>query len=103
MRRFLVASLALIASLQFIALGQPPAGDDEPADRYAKVIKGPNNEGLQAMKAMQTPSGIKLDLWAAEPMLANPVAFCFDEKGRIYVAETFRVKKGVSDNRDHTQ
>ena len=29
-------------------------------------------------------------MWAAEPLLANPVAFCFDEKGRCFVAETFR-------------
>jgi quinoprotein glucose dehydrogenase len=34
-------------------------------------------------------------------MLANPVSFCFDEKGRCYVAETFRLHHGVPDNRDH--
>jgi len=40
-------------------------------------------------------------VWAAEPMLANPVAFCIDEQGRIFVAETFRQEKGVEDNRGH--
>src|SRR2546429_10019207 len=32
-------------------------------------------------------------------MLANPVAFDFDEKGRAYVCETFRLNAGVDDIR----
>ena len=44
---------------------------------------------------------LKIELFAAEPLLANPVAFCFDEKGRCYVAETFRIQHGVTDNRGH--
>ena len=34
-------------------------------------------------------------------MLANPVSFAFDEKGRCFVAETFRLHHGVTDNRGH--
>ncbi len=34
-------------------------------------------------------------------MLANPVAFCLDEKGVVYVAETFRLDAGVTDTRGH--
>jgi quinoprotein glucose dehydrogenase len=52
---------------------------------------------------MQVPAGLKAELHAAEPLLANPVAFCFDEQGRIYVAETFRLHKGVTDNRNHSK
>jgi quinoprotein glucose dehydrogenase len=33
--------------------------------------------------------------------LAQPVAFGFDEQGRAYVAETFRLNRGVEDNRGH--
>ncbi len=54
-----------------------------------------------AAKAIQLPEGFHLDTVACEPNLANPVAFCFDPKGRIFVAETYRVKKGVEDNRTH--
>ena len=36
-------------------------------------------------------------------MMANPVAFCFDEKGRVFVAETTRFEKGVPDTRAHMQ
>jgi quinoprotein glucose dehydrogenase len=34
-------------------------------------------------------------------MLANPVAFYIDNKGKCYVAETFRHHKGVTDMRGH--
>ena len=47
------------------------------------------------------PAGLKAEVFAAEPLLANPVAFCFDEQGRAYVAETFRLHRGVTDNRSH--
>jgi quinoprotein glucose dehydrogenase len=53
------------------------------------------------MEQIRIPSGLKIELFAAEPLLANPVAFCFDEKGRCFVAETFRIQQGVTDNRDH--
>ena len=58
-----------------------------------------SDEGQFAIKRFKTAPGLKVDLWAAEPMLANPVAFCFDEKGRAYVCETFRLGAGVDDIR----
>jgi quinoprotein glucose dehydrogenase len=58
-------------------------------------------EGEQAIKRMKVPAGLKISLWAAEPMLANPVAFNFDEKGRIFVAETYRYRSSVLDIRDY--
>ena len=51
------------------------------------------------IKAFKPASGLKVDLFAAEPMLANPVCFSIDEKGRVYVAETFRHTAGVLDIR----
>jgi quinoprotein glucose dehydrogenase len=60
-----------------------------------------SNEGDRALSRIKIQPGLKLDLWAAEPLLANPVAFCIDERGRIYVAETYRQSKGVEDNRGH--
>ena len=51
------------------------------------------------MTRIRVPPGMKIDLWAAEPMLANPVVFCIDAQNRIYVAETFRMKFGVPDIR----
>ena len=67
---------------------------------YSPTIAPASNEGQQAISRIRVPEGFQVELWAAEPMLANPVAFCFDTKGRVYVAETFRQKKSVLDNRD---
>ena len=60
-----------------------------------------SEEAAQAIKRMKVPEGLEIKLWAAEPMLANPVAFNFDEKGRIFVAETYRYRSSVLDIRDY--
>lgn len=65
-----------------------------------KVYIAPaSDEAQSAIRRFKPAPGLKVDLWAAEPMLANPVAFCFDEKGRAYVCETFRLAAGVDDIR----
>ncbi len=60
-----------------------------------------SDEAAQAIARMRFPDGLKISLWAAEPMLANPVAFNFDEKGRIFIAETYRYRSSVLDIRDY--
>ncbi len=40
-----------------------------------------------ALKNLQLPTGFKADLIAAEPDIVQPIAFCFDERGRIWVLE----------------
>ncbi|HEY4245436.1 MAG TPA: HEAT repeat domain-containing protein [Lacunisphaera sp.] len=67
----------------------------------APEIDPASDEGQQALARMKLPAGLKASLWAAEPMLANPVAFNFDEKGRVFVAETFRYRTSVLDIRDY--
>ena len=41
----------------------------------------------QALKHLQLPTGFQADLIAAEPDLVQPIAFTFDERGRIWVIE----------------
>ncbi len=72
-----------------------------PAQDVTPDVKGASNEGKLAMGGFQYPSFMEVNLWAAEPMLANPVAFGIDERGRLYICETFRQQKGVEDNRGH--
>lgn len=69
---------------------------------YQPDVKPASQEGEQNIAKQQVPAGFSIKLWAAEPDLANPVAFCFDMLGRVYVAETFRQEyHGVPDNRGH--
>jgi quinoprotein glucose dehydrogenase len=60
-----------------------------------------SDEGELAIKKFKLAPGLKTELFAAEPLLANPVSFCLDERGRIYVTETYRLHKGVTDIRKH--
>src|SRR5678815_3484296 len=62
-------------------------------------VAAASDEGRLAIKRLKPAPGLKVDLWAAEPLLSNPVAFNFDEHGRAYVCETFRLHAGVDDIR----
>ena len=62
-----------------------------------------SNEAAESMSAIRIPEGWKISLFAAEPDVANVVAFQFDRKGRAYVCETFRQERGVTDNRAHDE
>ena len=74
----------------------------KPLPRMANmVVREASDEAELALQRMKLPPGLVATLWAAEPMLANPVAFNFDEHGRIFVSETFRYGSSVLDIRDY--
>ncbi len=93
-------SLASFILLGLTGIALLPAADD-PAKPYTPYVAGASDEGQRALKRIQVPEGLRVDLFAAEPLLANPVAFCVDNKNRFYVAETFRHGAGVTDIRGH--
>ncbi len=72
-----------------------------PTREYVTEVNPASDEGRLALTRMQLPPGLKASLWAAEPMLVNPVAFNFDEQGRIFVAETNRYGTSVLDIRNY--
>ncbi len=50
---------------------------------------GPPLSPSEALAKMQVPEGFRVELVASEPDLVNPVAMAFDERGRIWVTESF--------------
>ncbi|HKQ40386.1 MAG TPA: glucose dehydrogenase, partial [Verrucomicrobiae bacterium] len=68
---------------------------------YNPYVAPTSDEAQHAIKRFRVPKGFKVDLFAAEPLLANPVAFHIDEQGRFFVVETFRLHNGVTDIRGH--
>ncbi|MEZ0273435.1 MAG: hypothetical protein ACAH88_00910, partial [Roseimicrobium sp.] len=84
-------------------LGKPDsAGGLQPYDRKAEPGIAPaSGEAAQVLKQLGLPAGMKAELWAAEPELANPVALSIDEKGRVFVAETHRLGSSVLDIRNY--
>ncbi len=41
----------------------------------------------EAIEAMTIKQGYEVNVWAAEPMMTQPMAFCWDDRGRLWVAE----------------
>jgi quinoprotein glucose dehydrogenase len=96
-------TLAIACSIAFLsALAVPPPGKEQPKQDIPKIAPA-SDEGERAIPGFKIPEGLKMQLWAAEPMLANPVAFTFDERGRVFVAESFRQEKGIEDDRAHKE
>ena len=88
----------LAASL--LALAQAPVAPTAPAP-YEPAIAPASDEALSVLPRLQVPAGFQVSLWAAEPLLANPVAIAPEPGGGVFVCETFRHSKGVTDIRDH--
>jgi putative membrane-bound dehydrogenase-like protein len=44
---------------------------------------------LEAAKAMSVPPGFSVKLLAAEPDVRQPIGMCFDDRGRLWVAECY--------------
>lgn len=41
----------------------------------------------EAVKSMTLLPGYNVNVWASEPMMTQPMAFCWDDRGRLWVAE----------------
>jgi quinoprotein glucose dehydrogenase len=77
---------------------RPLIADDRPAQpRLASASR----EAEARLKQFRLAPGLKVDLWAAEPMLANPVAFAVDERGRVFTSETYRYRTSALDIRHY--
>ncbi len=70
-----------------------------PESQVAAQKKTPAEEAAE--QAILADKNLKVEVWAAEPLLMNPVCFSFDEKGRCFVVETHRLTDGVPDTRNH--
>lgn len=71
-----------------------------------KQTKPPNQpySPAEAIARMTVPEGFTVELVAAEPDVVNPVAMTFDERGRIWVTESFEYpRKEAGKGRDRVK
>src|SRR5688572_5533276 len=122
MNRLLASCCASIASLTLFVSGshgsemaagsaQPTAAPSTPyrllinpapgMRKATPTISPASDEALNAIQRIKPASGLEVKLWAAEPMLANPVAFNIDERGRVFVNETYRYRSSTLDIRHY--
>src|SRR5262249_57160863 len=53
----------------------------------------PYLDPAESVKRMKVADGFEVKLFAAEPMVVNPIAMTVDEKGRVWVIECFEYPK----------
>src|SRR5690242_5951144 len=68
---------------------RPKQDAPPPPDKYAHAGLPPE----QAAAAMTVPEDFKVTLFAGEPDVHQPVAFCIDDRGRLWVAEAYAYPK----------
>jgi quinoprotein glucose dehydrogenase len=94
-----LAAATLLTADAAVALAVP--GIDPAAAPAPPTVAPASDEPRQAAATFGLPDGFVVALFAAEPDVANPVAFSVDERGDVFVCETFRQNRGVTDNRGH--
>ena len=85
----------LLPFCAFGVLAAPPKPDP------VKDLPDGTEAATKRIPQLRMPAGMKAELWAAEPKLASPVAISVDEKGRVFVAEEYRLGKGAAENRSN--
>lgn len=78
-----------------------PTYYDGPVPNYEKKDPAPKVQASltpeQSMSLIQVPVGFELQLFAAEPMVVNPIYMNWDERGRLWVIETVDYPNEIKD------
>jgi len=64
----------------------------EPHDNQKENI--PVLQPADALTKLHLPEGFKATLFAAEPDVRQPIAMCWDERGRLWIAENYTYSDG---------
>ncbi|MCE9606116.1 MAG: c-type cytochrome [Planctomycetia bacterium] len=110
-RRRTVAPLHGVAALSLLLCAfacAPPAltiADEFPKPYDSETdLSAPHMDPAEAAKKFRVPEGFRVDVFAAEPEVMNPIATAWDTRGRLWVAENFtyaeRPKRFAADLRD---
>src|SRR4051794_40845175 len=84
-------TVTLLALFLAVTFAPAPAADDFPApyDSEPEAAKAQPLPAAEAAKAFRVPDGFKVDVFAAEPDVRNPIAMAWDPRGRLWVAENY--------------
>ncbi|HSQ56893.1 MAG TPA: hypothetical protein VLM40_14220, partial [Gemmata sp.] len=85
----ITSSLVLVLALAFEDSGSRLTAAD--SDRPVPVS--------QAASKMTVPKGFKVTLFAGEPDVVQPIAFTFDDRGRMWVVECVTYPNWVRDGK----
>lgn len=97
----MVRTLALALPFALAGAAAAQHGSTQPDPKKPMFVANSSDEGSKKLPTIQLAEGLRAELVAAEPDVCNGVAFKVDDRGNIYVCETFRVRDGVFDNRNY--
>ena len=89
---------AVSAGLMSPAAGQKPAADSIQKDYSGELPRIAPLEPAEALKSFQVAEGFRIEQVAAEPLVADPIAMAFDERGRLFVVEMRGYSEDGGDN-----
>lgn len=89
--------LALVCALLWLALGPLLA---DPIAPNASPTPAPSPDAVSTLQRLRVAPGLKLSIWASEPLVRNITSVSFDSIGRAYVVETGRRRTSVFDVRN---
>jgi putative membrane-bound dehydrogenase-like protein len=91
-------SSAFTLALLALAQSQPAFAQKEYGFDNRKPSGQPYLKPEESLKRLKVPDEFEAKLFAAEPLVVNPVAFTIDEKGRIWVVECFDYPRRAGKN-----
>ena len=94
--------LALTLATHFSGTSHADDSKQRPEPEMPKLAEK-SADAATAIGSFKRPAGMTCELFAAEPMVGNPVAFTIDNRGRVVVCESYRQENGVTDNRGHDE
>ncbi len=95
MNQIRTISLALIAMLAPVTFA---AAQNRLPKKQHRTSDAPFLKPVEAVAKMSIPEGFAVSVFASEPHIAEPIAFCFDDRGRLWVAENLNYRN----RREHT-
>jgi len=100
--RTLFTSFAFFSTMAFSSAQDGGGNGKKNKDRDPSTVSV-NDGGQVALKKFSVAQGLRVDLWAEEPLIANVVALSFDGKGRAFVVETYRRRTSTPDIRKNME
>ncbi len=88
--------IAMTLPLAAVAFAQDAVEDSLDRDYSSELPRIAPKEPLEALDTFVVHDGFRIEQVAAEPLVQDPVAMAFDERGRLFVVEM----RGYSERRD---
>jgi len=87
-----------VLAISILPLAEAQESRNKLPKRQHKSSNAPFLKPAEAVRTMSIPKGFDVSVFAAEPDIAEPIAFCFDDRGRLWVAENLNYRT----RRQHT-